>query len=385
MTLAGRACVVRYQPYSDPDGRREAEALANAGFDTTLLCLRKDDEPARETRHGVTIRRFRLPKQRGGLAAYLVDYGLWFLVCAGWMSWQQIRKPFTVVQVTSLPDFQVFAALVPRLGGATIVLFLKEPAAELVESTDGPRILARAMRRISRLAIRFADLTFTVTEQHRELYVALGAAPADIEVIENTPPPEFLGVTRDDRRPSERFVAVCHGTIEARYGHDTIIDAAQILRDRGADVRFVITGSGTWADEMERRILDRDLQEVVDWRGYVSLSELREILATASVGIVAQHDSPYSRVVHTQKMYECFNLGLPVVASRLESTATYFGDAIEFFTPGDATSLADALQGLAENSARRADLVAAADRAVAEYSWPNLEARYLDAIRSRLR
>ena len=41
------------------------------------------------------------------------------------------------------------------------------------------------------------------------------------------------------------FVVVCHGTIEDRYGQDTIIDAVRILRNEMPDLRVVITGRGS--------------------------------------------------------------------------------------------------------------------------------------------
>ena len=62
-----RAAVVTcsYFP-EDMRVRREAEALAAAGFFVDLLCLKRRTEPAREFLHGIDNHRLPLERRRGG-------------------------------------------------------------------------------------------------------------------------------------------------------------------------------------------------------------------------------------------------------------------------------------------------------------------------------
>ena len=65
-------------------------------------------------------------------------------------------------------------------------------------------------------------------------------------------------------------------------------------------------------------VADSRLQDVVRFDGWVSRARLIDILRSADVGIVAQKASPYSHLVHTNKMVDYWIFGLPVIASRLK-------------------------------------------------------------------
>jgi len=66
---------------------------------------------------------------------------------------------------------------------------------------------------------------------------------------------------------NSEFVVVCHGTIEDRYGQDTLVDAARILRDEMPDLRVIITGCGSRTSELMKSIADNGLQEMCGSKG----------------------------------------------------------------------------------------------------------------------
>ena len=85
--------------------------------------------------------------------------------------------------------------------------------------------------------LRFADHAIAVTDQLKERYVERGARPDRITVVLNGADPE--SVLGDWKPPAEeaddgRFTVICHGSIEDRYGQDTIVEAARILKPRAA-------------------------------------------------------------------------------------------------------------------------------------------------------
>ena len=125
----GRVAVVLYSYYlSDPRPQRETEALAEAGMEADVICLRRDrSEPAFERVNGVNIHRVALTHQRGGHSGYILRYGYFFL-CAFWrLTIWSLRGNLKLVHVHNMPDFLVFAGLVPRLRGARIILDLHDP------------------------------------------------------------------------------------------------------------------------------------------------------------------------------------------------------------------------------------------------------------------
>jgi glycosyltransferase involved in cell wall biosynthesis len=92
----------------------------------------------------------------------------------------------------------------------------------------------------------------------------------------------------------------------------------------------------------------------VRFEGWVSRELLAGILRSADVGIVAQKASPYSHLVHTNKMIDYWIFGLPVIASRLRAVSeTYDDHVIEYFEPGNAVQLAAAIRNTRTPNAPR--------------------------------
>jgi glycosyltransferase involved in cell wall biosynthesis len=376
-----RICIVRQASYYELPLRREAEALSDAGFDVDIVCLREPGGPAVEVDNGVTLHRLPLTRRRGGPVNYLLDYLLFFLAATFTVTRLHLRRPFRVVQANTMPDALVFTALVPRLLGAKVVAFMKEPTPELGETKYGSARLARLLRVVERAALRYADLAFTVTDELKDTYVARGADPHKIIVVLNGPDAGHLLEHRTEVTPDPAyFTAICHGLVDHRYGHDTMVRAVALAKDRIPNLRLRITGSGDYVPELKQLIEAEGLQDHVQFLGWLDRSDLVAELCRADVGIVAQKSSPYSNLVHTNKMYEYMLLDIPVVASRLRSTARYFGeDAVQYFEAGSAESLADELVALYEDPERRRALVATARERYRTYGWSAQKQIYLSA------
>jgi glycosyltransferase involved in cell wall biosynthesis len=381
-----RVCILRQGNWYGPEIRREAEALVSAGFDVEVVIMRPADTPRRVVVNGVTV--IGLPvRQREGTAGTFVEYGLFLLCAAAFLSVQHLRRRYAVVQANSLPDFLVFAALVPKLLGCKVVAKMQEPTPELAETIHGKKWLTSALARLEQWSIRFADHSVTVTEQLKQRYVERGASADRISVVLNCPDPHIVleNWSPPTQRSESGFVAVCHGTIEDRYGQDTIIDAARILRDELPDLRVVITGRGSRAEALAGAIAHYGLQDVVRFEGWVSQARLNEILYSADVGIVAQKASPYSHLVHTNKMVDYWIFGLPVIASRLRAVSELYDDRfIEYYEPGDATDLAAAIRRLHADTARRAELAKNGKLAEQENGWAVQRVIYVGVFDSLL-
>jgi glycosyltransferase involved in cell wall biosynthesis len=340
--------------------------------------------PYRAVINGVTVISLPTSRRMGyGKARSALDYGSFFVLAAAVLTVRHLRRPYQVVQVNSMPDFLVFAALVPKLLGCRVMAFMAEPTPELAETLFGASWLTRVLVFIEQSALRFADHSFTVTDQLKGQYVKRGATPDRITVVLNGADPGTI-LTDKPATPAEGepvFIAVCHGTIEDRYGQDTIIEAARLLREEIPGLRFVITGRGSAADQIVRAIADNGLQDMVRFEGWVTLAALADILHSADVGIIAQKASPYSHLVHTNKMIDFWIFGLPVIASRLRAVSeTYDDHVIEYFEPGDAAELAAAIRRLRYDSDRRAELAKNGKLALLESGWPAQREIYLNVF-----
>jgi glycosyltransferase involved in cell wall biosynthesis len=346
--------------------------------------MRNPGRPRRAVINGVTVISLPTNRRRGGSKTrYAFDYGRFFMLAAGLLAVRHLRRPYHVVQAHSMPDFLVFAAVVPKLLGSRVIAYMGEPTPELLETLFGASRLSHVLVFVEQRALRFADHSFTVTNQLKEQYVKRGAAPERITVVLNGVDPGMMP-TADSLPGAEdksEFIAVCHGTIEDRYGQDTIIEAARLLRDEIADLRFVITGRGSLVTQITRAIADYGLQDVVRFEGWVSRATLADILRSANVGIVAQKASPYSHLVHTNKMIDFWICGLPVIASRLLAVSeTYDSRVIEYFEPGNAAELAAAIRRLRYDTGRRAELAENGKLALLKNGWTAQRETYLSVF-----
>lgn len=360
---------------------REVEALTGAGYEVDVICL-AGAEPRRPAPEGVTLREIPLRRDRAGALRYAFDY-VAFSVLAGFVvTAMHLRHRYQVVQVTTMPDLLVFAAAVPQLLGARLVLFVKEPTPELAQALGHPPAVVRALARVEQAAVRRADFVLTVTDQLRDRLVERGADRRKIDVVLNCPSTsDLLGSYPGHRNDPQLFTLICHGTIERRYGHETMLRAVAVARRQCPRLRLRVLGTGTEVEQLKRLSTHLGLDDVVRFLGWVSHATLLDELARADVGVVAQEASDYADLVHSIKMYDFLLLGKPTLVSRLAAVQAAVDErAVCYFDAGDEHSLAHAIVALAEDPERRHILAAGAARLGAALGWENQRARYLAAM-----
>ena len=105
---------------------------------------------------------------------------------------------------------------------------------------------------------------------------------------------------------------------------------------------------------------------------------LNDLLHSADAGLVLQKASPYSHLVHTNKLVDYWLFGLPVIASRLDAMSrTYDDTEVEYYEPGDAADLARAIRRLHDDPQRRETLAQAGRRAQERNGWAMQRITYL--------
>jgi glycosyltransferase involved in cell wall biosynthesis len=384
-----RAAIVRQTRYYELQLQREAEALRDAGYDVELIHMRQDGSPSRQVVNGIEVSTLRGSMGRSSKLRYMFDYARFFALVAGTLTARHLRRPYAVIQVNTMPDFLVFATVLPKLFGSRVVAYMHEPSPELAESLFGPGRVSRTLARVEQLVLRFADHSIAVTDQLKERYVERGAKAEAITVVLNGADPESL---LGDWSPAEAdvdekvFTVVCHGSIEDRYGQDTIVEAARILKPELPDLRVVIVGRGKATEALVAQIAEADIGDVVSFEGWVSDDRLRELLHSADAGIVAQKATPYSHLVSTNKMVDYWIFGLPVIASRLRAVSELCDDStLEFYEPGDSADLARAIRHLHDDPARREELARNGRRAEQELGWSVQRQKYLGVFDALMR
>lgn len=397
MNARRAVAIVRHSFYPfELNVKREAEALRDAGFDVHVVCLRGPGEASRETIQGVDVYRLPVGHRRGKILRYLWEYNAFFVLASSKLARLHRQHRFLAVQVNTMPDYLVFAALYPKLTGAKVVLHLHEPVPELFQTMFPKRWFTRpfvwTVTRVEQAAIRFADTALTVTDQMRDNYVRRGADPKKFTVVVNVPDDRHFRRDRYDHlRPridaikaGERargvFRVLTHGAIEERYGFDTIVRAVAMAKERVPGIQFRFMGAGEYLGDVARLAHALGVADRVSHLGFVPFEQMIEEILLADVCVVAVKRNAYSVLVHTNKMYEYIAFERPVIASRLDSVTAYAPPgALLLFEPDDAADLADKLSWAAAHPEELARHVTGASAMYDALRWEREKARYLGA------
>ena len=382
-----RVLVIRQSGFPhDIRVRREVQALLDGGHDVDVIAVAGAGEPLREKWHGARIRRLRLQSRRSSALRYLFEYGAFALFAAVLGTALHLRRRYDLVQVHSLPDPLVFAALGPKLLGAKVQLDLLETMPEFF-ATRFPGAGRRAnsiVERAEQASIRFADHVITCTEQMKEAFVGRGAPPGKIDVILNSADESIFDVGRHpprERTPG-RFSMIMHGTVEERYGIDTAIEALALLAGEIPELELRVYGNGSYRDELERLAAERGVADRVHiQRDWVPLDDLVRAVSEADAGVVAMKRDAFRDLTHCNKMYELIAMRRPTLMSRTRSVEAYFDDdCFAWFESDEPEDLARAIRRLHADRALGQQLVANATARNDAYRWERQRRRYQQVV-----
>jgi glycosyltransferase involved in cell wall biosynthesis len=383
-----RICLISHSHYPyDARISREARALVAAGHDVDVICLKFQVQPLREQMEGVSVYRIPLGRMRGGIVRYLFEFITFQLAATLLAGWLHLRHRYSVVETTSVPDWLVFATIVPRLLGARVLLDLHECMPEYGATKYGLPLSHRIVRVLGLLeqaSIRYADFVITCTEQMRERFIERGAPPKKIAVVLNSfdderfVPERYVPTVRD----GDGFTLITHGTVEPNYGLDVVVRALALLKGRIPGLRFHIYGDGTHLPSVKALVSELGIDDLVRYHGWLPMDELLPRIAAADAGVVAVRRDPFRDVTLCVKMFDFVSMRLPVVISRTKAVDAYFGEeCFQLFESGDEHDLARAIYELYADPERRARLVKSATRVNEPYRWLHQRERYVDIVR----
>lgn len=382
-----RHCMVvhAYYPAGETRVEREALALVDYGLEVDVLCLRRSGQKAFETLEGVNV--YRLPAKRykrSSAARQLLEYMAFFVVAFAKLTALHFTRRYAVIQVHNLPDFLVFAALVPKLSGARVILDLHDLMPEFYAArfhTDMDSRAVKIVRWQEQLSCRFADHAITVTELWRQALIERGIPPDKITVVMNVANSRFFHRRPLSKTPigeDDRLDLIYHGGWPRRYGIDVAIRAVHIVREKVPAIHLTIHGGGDEREALFELTKELDLERHISFSTkLLPSSMLPQLIRKADIGLV-----PYRRDVFTDgilptKLMEYVALGLPVIAARTTAITAYFDDTmVQYFSPGDPEDLARCILELCTNQNRLAELVANSDRFNNQYNWCKLSTEY---------
>jgi glycosyltransferase involved in cell wall biosynthesis len=158
----------------------------------------------------------------------------------------------------------------------------------------------------------------------------------------------------------DEIVASYVGTVGMAHGIGTILEAAQRLLAAAPRVRFLVVGDGAERESLEKAAAERGLANL-RFLGMLPRERMPSVLAASDVSLVLLRGTPLFETVLPSKMFEAMAAARPIVLGvRGEAARTLelSGGGVAI-TPEDPGQLAEVLEGLAGDEARRRALGAA--------------------------
>jgi glycosyltransferase involved in cell wall biosynthesis len=384
-------CMIVHAYYEeDPRVRREAESLVAAGWEVDVFGLRRPGETGSGVIEGVNLRRLPVGRHQGaGLGVYIFEYGA-FLVRSLWAATRAYgRRHYCLVEVHSLPDYLVFAALPMKLAGVPVLLDLHEAMPEFFRSRfpKAANSLTYPLLRLQeRMSIAFADAVLTVNEPLAERLRGFGVKAEKVTVILNSPKLALFDPTAS---PHREFMAdgtlriVYAGALTPTYELDVVLRAVAEIRRTRPNLPIAVTfyGRGDAEEPLRALAVELGIADVVDFPGRIPLEAVPAAVAGADIGVAPTRLDPFTGMSLSTKILEYAAMGKPVAASRLPTVERYFApDTLSLYEPGDPASLAAALTALVDHPADRQSRVARTAARVEDLSWSRQAETYRSVV-----
>jgi glycosyltransferase involved in cell wall biosynthesis len=302
-----------------------ATTLATRGHDVTVIASdRGYDDPnvyfkRRERWNDIEI--IRIPSLsfgKNGRWRRAFNFASFMLMCA--LRLLTLHRFDVVVALTSPPLISIFAALFVKLKGGKFcfwVMDLNPDEAIAAGWLNEKSLTSRILQRMLNYSLNVAARTVVLDRFMKERVVAKGIDPARIAIV----PPwshddhvQYSAAGRQEFRRqhelNEKFVVMYSGNHSPCHPLDTLLDAAQALKEQ-PEIIFCFVGGGSEQVKVRDRAAQHGLTNV-KCLPYQPLNELAGSLSAADLHVVVMGDE-FVGIVHPCKVYNIMSVGAPTL------------------------------------------------------------------------
>ena len=339
---------------------KEARALCKHGYDVTVLCPQgKGFRKVHEVLEGVHIYRHPMPPEGNSPSGYVWEYGcalFWEFLFTWWIF---LARGFDVIQGCNPPDDIFLVALPFRLFGVRYIFDHHDAIPELYLSKYDRRDLFFGVQSwLERLTFACSSVVMATNESYKALAISRGGLnERDVFVVRNGPDLGSFGPVKVNPalKYGKAYLVGYVGTMSIQDGLDILIDVAANIRARGrSDIHFTCVGGGPSLPALRRLLKDKNLEDMFNFTGRVSDSELLEVLSTSDVGVNPDKPCEMNDISTMIKIAEYMALSKPIVQFDLKEGRFTAGDA-SLYSKGDdlVADFADKILWLLDHSDER--------------------------------
>jgi glycosyltransferase involved in cell wall biosynthesis len=335
--------------------RRYAEALVKRGDEVDAIVLRREGQVSFEVINGVSIYRIqkRVRDERNPFS-HLRKVLMFFLRSAWTLTQRHLRARYDIIHVHSVPDFEVFATIVPRLMGAQVVLDIHDIVPEFYASKFkvSERALAfRLLLLVEKFSAAYSNHVIISNHLWRAKLIRRSVRSEKCTAIINYP--DLSVFSRRPRTVANNgdFVMCYPGTLNWHQGVDLAISALALLHDESPRFKLLIIGDGPDWEKLSTMVIQQRLESCVTMVGSIPMERVAETMANIDLGVVPKRNDSFGNEAFSTKTMEFMAMGVPVVASNTRIDQYYFGEhLVQFFEPENAGDLAAKILELAHDS-----------------------------------
>jgi len=383
-----KVCMLAYAHYmNDARIKSYVRTLEDHGHRVDVVALRSEGETSVEHRPTGTIYRVMDKYQGDSKLAYAWSYLKFFLKAFAFLALRSFRNRYDVVHVHNMPNVLVFAAVVPKIFGARLLLDVHDLMTVNYMAkfhVDEHHSRVKILKTEQRVAAVFADHVICADHNQKDYLVEhCGVAAKKITVLMNLPNAELFGAPpAAKQRTDGAFRIVYHGTIAHRLGIDLILRAVALVGDR-IPAELWMYGAGDYLPDALALCSELGLNEKAHFsRAFFPVEQIPEIVCGMDLGIIGnRRNLACDKYMLPVKLLEYVYLSVPVVAPRLEVINHYFDDTmLRFYEPENVEEMAAAVVQLYQSREERERL---AHSALSFYQKHNIKAqakRYLEIL-----
>ncbi len=380
-------CMLAYSFYeSDNRIMRYADALAQRGDIVDVIALRGENSSKYEKLNNVSVYRIQTrQKTEKSPLSYLMKLALFLINSFGLITKNHLRHPYDLIHVHSVPDFEVFASLIPKLRGCSIILDIHDIVPEFYLSKfagNKNSFLFKALVKVEQLSIKFSDHVIISNHIWHKTLTSRSVNEIKCTTVMNYPD-EAIFYQRPKTRQDNKFIITYPGTLGWHQGLEIAIKAFAKIKDQITNTEFHIYGSGTERNNLKKLITELNLDNKVFIKNGMPIHQIADVMANADLGIVPKKNDPFGGEAFSTKILEFMSLGIPVIVSGTKIDRYYFNDSVvKFFNSDDVDDLAHAILTLFNDKNLRDTLRNNALCFVEDFRWSKKKNEYFALVDS---
>jgi glycosyltransferase involved in cell wall biosynthesis len=381
-----RVAMVSYSFYeSDNRVMRYAEALADRGDEVDIFAIYgQETTPKFEVLNGVRVNRLqRREKNETGKLSYLIPLLKFLFRSSRALSWKHLKNRYDVVHVHNIPDFLVFAAWLPRLTGARLILDIHDIVPEFFESKfkeGGRSRYVKLLKAVEKVSCGFVHHVIISNHLWHEKIVRRSVSEERCSVILNYVDPAVF-YPRERTRNDGKLIVLFPGGLQWHQGLDIAIRAFSNVRKVLPNCELHIYGDGNAKGALLALRDELRLEECVKFFNPIPLHDVAQVIANGDLGIVPKRADGFGNEAYSTKIMEFMSQGVPVVAARTKIDSLYFDEStVFFFEAGNHLQLASCVTLVLSDHGLVKKLTKNALQYVASNNWHRKQDQYFAIV-----